>query len=604
MSRLELSESTSIFEPSERVNRLKPEGPIEEWFFRVVLPWLKEAQDPVEIAIQASVSSGRYYALQECAGIELVFLIRLSGRWHSHSCCPIVIHSFESREAIVRRHPRYAVLLSQGISFWRLPTPDGEISWKPTAIVSLEDAFSPFVRAHYREPDSEHDFSNWWGAHRLMEAICAADGKAVPESFREGHSIRWRRLETLECLFLHQRPREVSPSGFSTKAAEARFQQRVARWRELARLPKVVHVDDEMNEGWADAMAAAIYGAGEAVPAEYVPISDTADIGRIADMIVSARPDLAIVDLRLQRGLDRDQPVSRSSGAMLIGNLRKAAPGIPILLATASNKAWTYREMRKLGADSYWMKEGISEHEGEESSMANALRLREILDILLGRKYQFLRRLGLAIQLLESQGNHWWSDKQWQLSPRDQGYLAPSHSDVDSTLIFALLEKLVMSLRDYLRTFESREEFVGNEPTSVRQAMLDQMLVLIGKIVEAIHAFDQIRISDEQNGTQWARAAILTSRRDAIGYALLSCRHEGAHWNLRSTTELDDYERRVFAVLSLAVAWLAIADAVLTDSWDYDLDPKKLNTLVVRKDAQLLPLYQKLSGEQEILLPI
>lgn len=71
--------------------------------------------------------------------------------------------------------------------------------------------------------------------------------------------------------------------------------------------------------------------------------------------------DLILLDLRLEEIEDSDELVhkqaSEYSGGKLLQKLKETNRGIQIIVFTASNKAWNYRELYDLGADGYFVKE-------------------------------------------------------------------------------------------------------------------------------------------------------------------------------------------------------------------------------------------------------
>lgn len=66
--------------------------------------------------------------------------------------------------------------------------------------------------------------------------------------------------------------------------------------------------------------------------------------------------DLVILDLRLERLLDKDRSPGEISGVRLLKRLKKVDPSIPVLMFTASEKAMNYQQAIDLGASGYWIK--------------------------------------------------------------------------------------------------------------------------------------------------------------------------------------------------------------------------------------------------------
>ncbi|MCL5028477.1 MAG: response regulator, partial [Bacteroidetes bacterium] len=86
-------------------------------------------------------------------------------------------------------------------------------------------------------------------------------------------------------------------------------------------------------------------------------------------------PDVILLDLRLFPAYDElhRHDVEKMSGALLLKMLREEYLGIPIIVTTASNKVWTYAKLIELGADAYWIKEGLDEKYDVNDSKSNPI---------------------------------------------------------------------------------------------------------------------------------------------------------------------------------------------------------------------------------------
>jgi len=66
--------------------------------------------------------------------------------------------------------------------------------------------------------------------------------------------------------------------------------------------------------------------------------------------------DLVILDLRLERLLDKDRIPSEISGVQVLRRIKEIDPSIPVLMFTASEKVMNYQQAMDLGASGYWIK--------------------------------------------------------------------------------------------------------------------------------------------------------------------------------------------------------------------------------------------------------
>lgn len=66
--------------------------------------------------------------------------------------------------------------------------------------------------------------------------------------------------------------------------------------------------------------------------------------------------DLVILDLRLERLLDKGRIPSEISGVQVLKRIKEIDPSIPVLMFTASEKVMNYQQATDLGASGYWIK--------------------------------------------------------------------------------------------------------------------------------------------------------------------------------------------------------------------------------------------------------
>ena len=66
--------------------------------------------------------------------------------------------------------------------------------------------------------------------------------------------------------------------------------------------------------------------------------------------------DLVILDLRLERFLDKDRAPNEISGVKALKRIKEIDPSIPVLMFTASEKVMNYQQAKDLGASGYWIK--------------------------------------------------------------------------------------------------------------------------------------------------------------------------------------------------------------------------------------------------------
>lgn len=180
--------------------------------------------------------------------------------------------------------------------------------------------------------------------------------------------------------------------------------------------PRILYVDDQANDGWAEVIQRMVYGkSGGDLFEVIVPKKEEGfDPKRLADEIIEKvreGVDLLILDLRLQGEADKNLALSEVSGMKVLSILRERDLPCPILITTASNKVWTYKETLAQGAMAYWIKQGLDADNSVEATVENYQSLlRTIYWLCFHKDIQLLYSLAKTIKHLEKSENGplWW----------------------------------------------------------------------------------------------------------------------------------------------------------------------------------------------------
>ena len=586
---------------------------LDEWFYTFAQTegWFSKAtgssasgregtkQESGILLIHANGCFTRRASRQELEGIEILKHIRLTDglgvrAWHA------IVYSFEPLEDILRRKPGSMILLSRGVSFLRLPEAlDLEAALR---IEHKDDTFTierlanhtdnrgpidaglrPFIASDYRPPDTDHPISNWWGVQQLMRAAEGLNRTSQAAVVPLSVEAELKKIENKKAFFL---AREM----FRTPRVGATGVLRKLREKFRNNPPVIVYVDDEINAGWKEAMYFVLTGENlsGAAPAWYQTYAGSgnglatgeSDWQQFADDILLRKPSLVITDLRLLGSSEADRQISEISGAKLVAALRERAPAVPILLATASNKAWTLQEVFKLGVDAYWMKEGIGDHAGPWAGEENASELVRVIQKLLGADYQVLRVIDRTINEFVDNCNAadrslwpWWKEMEWWNAAEANGRdsrLRQTNPDVGD--ITSLLRNLTSMYREYLRLFTLKHG--SKEPSSGKKSTdfwSRPFAVHIGRIIECVHCFDQIRVTidvPDQRSVATAgtvggyptyapgrSGTVRTMRADWLGQTLYNIRNSAAHFDAQELPDLT--KDHVRSLLQVLFTWLS-----------------------------------------------
>lgn len=151
------------------------------------------------------------------------------------------------------------------------------------------------------------------------------------------------------------------------------------------KLPKILYIDDQAEEGWSGIFQLMIYG--ELKQDCFKVFQPTKEpeieiiIQKCFEHIQTLNPDLIILDLRLQGETGTFSNPKELSGFKVLHALKsgyKFDSGMkyypvscPVVIVTASNKVNTYQFITNEGADAYWIKEGLDNHFSLDESADN-----------------------------------------------------------------------------------------------------------------------------------------------------------------------------------------------------------------------------------------
>lgn len=289
------------------------------------------------------------------------------------------------------------------------------------------------------------------------------------------------------------------------------------------RSPNILYIDDQADEGWSNIFRNIIYNNEEQERFKVIQPKKTDNINAqyfievVCPEIISHYPDLILLDLRLNKESGIRSEVENLSGALLLKEIKKRFPGIPVMMTTASNKSWSYEELQRIGCDAFWTKEGIDTGMTEHDSVKNYLRFIELVNLLTESQYHFLKDFANRIYYLKAQDFHWWENPEWLNSDKDQ---YRKDLKVEKEIVFKLLGDTIIICRDYLRTQISRSVF-----GEVLNDWLYPSLIIINlaKVVEHIHGISQggsptVKYIRQNRGDQTA-ADLLQHRALAAHYA-------------------------------------------------------------------------------------
>lgn len=536
-------------------------------------------------------------------GVRLLKHLRLTPELGDLRRMHAVVLSFEPVEELIRRAPGSLVLLSRGVTFLRLPEGLDHLKDQPflgrraEILADLRDSnLVAGVRADYH-PDPMHRISNWWGVYQIWCARKESQADEVaPLALPTEISKRLRTLHNKHAMFVESARADVS-------AAVADSQVLCSLESALRRKsPRLVLIDDEASLGWLDILRTSCSSTrrlkhkDQTLESVIAPkVNDNIDEQWIRRNVIDESPDVVLLDLRLRGDREADAPVTETSGYEALRLIRKLDWGLPVILMTASNKYWTYQEMTRVGADGYWMKEGLGEHRPPVSAAIHYSKLLQLVLACVGDGVRDLRLFSNFFYQLKNGECLWWENVRWttQAVPSD---ILDDPWKKDALLCTTTARERALSqfesalslYRFYLQSNDLKSVFIAHTmPDEAEREQCAAIGLAAGKVIEEIHCFTTLR----ENGIDPDRRVVGKYRQDVMGSLLLKfrgcCAHVHSERERPTIDEIRDY-------LALVLAYIS------TRPKSQNYDSRKTAAQYLREDGFLLAKYKLICNRSNL----
>jgi hypothetical protein len=485
-------------------------------------------------------------------GITFLKYLRLHG--FKQHC---LLYSFLSIEQILRYKPNDNIILSDGTSFRRLP--NRFKADELTNLIPKKNQFdlTKFFAAESRFPNDRHFIANWWGLSQLWKAHTHISKASIPEKIIIDRGIEELNpgiisYEGLVARYLYNQRNGVNeqaeqspriPIGSLSEADQERLLKLsygTIRGLLASEKPKILYIDDQAGNGWSLVLQQIIYGEQNPhftviVPKKESTISDLYQSVVEESIDPHWTPDLILLDLRLFDEKVSGSKVGDLSGAKLLGKIKcknylNNPINCPVLIVTASNKSWSFRELSKLGADGLWIKEGLDDNLDLHQSQENYNKLLDlIVSYLYSPEYQFLKEYKSQLRILGQTADHWWAK-----GDRFPGYQL---NNIPAKQIIGILEDGLTLIENYLkhRIQDSvSPKMLGSYPSLI--------IVRLFHIIELLHRDDS---SDKLSHRFKSHHGINSH----YNPQMLNLRNEAAHKVGRSFYHLAEFCNRLFDYL-------------------------------------------------------
>lgn len=434
---------------------------------------------------------------QDQAGVEVLKFLRLTERFDERENeaqdTHCVMYSFQSIGQLLRKKPSSLIVCSDGVTFKRLPSEVSELDLGELAKEKASvDNLDKFLRGEFRLPDERHSWANWWGLKQLYDVHRLVAGQPNLD-YPEPVTNKMNELDAM-----------VGRSIFGHDSEEIReefreLEERIndVRSRVLDKSVVAIQIDDMWEEGWREVFEKMIHSHEKEnniypVDGDYSAVEQNLlvdDVYKKVRGLIKSKEvnvDVILLDLRL---LDKDAgqfSVKKLSGAKILNKLREEFKGIPVIVTTASNKAWSHETLMEIGADGYWIKEGIDQKKNATRTINNYYEIIKLIDTVTEEKYQLLRWLDEKINNLKG-SELWWENKEWHNGDTTKA---------DTGEVRQILKESLLMLRSYLGEVELRTNVSADEKHSVNSSLLaskdesfwiSAIIQQMSNIIEVVH---------------------------------------------------------------------------------------------------------------------
>lgn len=360
----------------------------------------------------------------------------------------------------------------------------------------------------------------------ITACITALDAEKTLDETRlsdleEGLVQDWGRVETTEVVLNDAKARLEAIN----KALAISLPSKLRSFPDL----RVLHVDDQAEMGWSEFFQRMLYGkVVDEKLFRSLTFDRTAQEGSKAKeqtqllldecqgWIRSNKPHCLLLDLRLLPADDErtGMDVKGMTGAFLLENLRKEFRTLPIVLTTASNKIWSHQALLSMGADAYWMKEGLDDQWTDIHSIEHYISLHNVFRALEENLVVTLRKIEHTITDLKAM-QPWWSEGEW-LDGQPRHDVKPEVTE----LMTSYMEQIHHHCQRFIYT--GQDQVTMNEKRS-----LSSIAVLGGVVFENLIGSKNEDLSRYRNATEMQLSRAGTN----VYSEIMAVRNDACHKN-------------------------------------------------------------------------
>ena len=297
---------------------------------------------------------------------------------------------------------------------------------------------------------------------------------------------------------------------------------------------KFLIIDDMANSGWL-ALYKKIFPEKEFLALETFDWNKS-NIEELKDAIkkkvFEERPSAIILDIRLLPDDNMKLTHEALSGFKVLDFIKENFAYMPVLMTSASNKIWSFKESINGGAIGYWVKEGIDNLFTKEETISNYLALKESISLFgedLVNKNIILQNF--KRNLLDVENSFWWENMQWSnqyfankpWSSNCKAALFTRKTDRTSSLTINQVSKKIDEIIDTLEDVIKHQLTFNSK--NISEIFRYFYIQRIADIIETIHPVVKI------NSATYTVSEVICCRGDYLANILYTYRNNVIHDN-------------------------------------------------------------------------
>lgn len=234
-----------------------------------------------------------------------------------------------------------------------------------------------YGKARYPAKNGRHAIANRWGAYQLQNTL------SILRSIDTTTHLRTQLCSLDVHLGCELTLRELTSSPQTNSLDYCRtllqdIEELLARDNESPH--RILVIEDELELGWQ--LAYEILFQIQNVHIDFCESKETFDT-TYTSKVSNGEYSLILLDMRLNQESDPSDVhrynIEKVSGIQVLQDIKTHDFNTPIIMTTASNKAWTLESASEYGANGFWSKESPLTYTSQEETIQNCQSLLETI---------------------------------------------------------------------------------------------------------------------------------------------------------------------------------------------------------------------------------